>query len=178
MAGKWDLLISDYRSGMSLPVVAERYSVSRSTARYHVKKAGALRSRLDGVRLSAEQGRLGVGHRGKKRSFTAQHCAAISKSRLAWGERTATGVSIKPNGYVEFTRGPHKGRSVHDVTMEERIGRRLMRDEVVHHIDGNRSNNDLHNLALMTRSAHTRLHRFEDRLSGNIRERDENGRIR
>lgn len=32
---------------------------------------------------------------------------------------------------------------------------------VVHHIDRNRSNNDLSNLSLMTRAAHTRLHQLE-----------------
>jgi len=34
-------------------------------------------------------------------------------------------------------------------------------EEVVHHIDHNRSNNELNNLQLMTRSEHTRLHRLE-----------------
>lgn len=31
----------------------------------------------------------------------------------------------------------------------------------VHHIDGNKINNELHNLALLTVSAHTRLHQLE-----------------
>lgn len=178
MAGKWDLLISDYKSGMSLPTVADRYGVSASAARYHVKKAGVLRSRADAVRLAASQGRIGAGLRGKTRSFSAEHRASISTHRKAWGEANATGLSVKPNGYVEYTRGQHKGRAVHVVAMEQRIGRRLNLDEVVHHIDGDRSNNDANNLALMTRSAHTRLHRFEDALAGQIRERNEDGRFR
>jgi len=165
MAGKWDLLISDYRSGMSLPTVAGRYGISTSAARYHVKKAGALRSRADAVRLAASQGKHGSGLRGRKRSFSTEHRAAISAHRKAWGEANAAGLSIKPNGYVEYTRGPHKGRAVHVVSMEQRIGRRLNPDEIVHHIDGDRANNHDNNLALMTRSAHTRLHRREQKLA-------------
>jgi hypothetical protein len=61
--------------------------------------------------------------------------------------------------------------------MEARIGRRLLPDEVVHHIDGERANNNQNNLALMTRSAHTRLHRFEEAMAGNVRERNKNGRF-
>ena len=55
----------------------------------------------------------------------------------------------------------NKYRSVHVVAMEKNIGRKLNSNEVVHHIDGNKSNNDLSNLALMTRSEHARLHAIE-----------------
>jgi len=115
--------------------------------------------------------------RGKTRKFTDKHCEAIRNARVKWADNHAVGTSAKANGYVEYTRGDHKGRRVHDVLMEQRIGRRLLPDEVVHHIDGNRSNNSIDNLALMTRAAHSRLHRFEDHLGGNIREREANGRF-
>jgi hypothetical protein len=108
---------------------------------------------------------LGSGKRGRRVSFSEEHRANISRSRLKYGEASAAGVSTKPNGYVEYTRGENKGRSVHVVTFERRIGRRLLADEVVHHIDGDRSNNHPDNLALMTRAAHTRLHRREQSLA-------------
>lgn len=172
-----DVIVEMYRSGASIPVVAEQVGKSRSTVRHHLKKAGVLRSRADGVRLAAEQGRVGAGHRGKNRQFSEQHRQNIAKARRAWGEANAVGVTLKADGYVEYTRGEHKGRGVHVVKMEERIGRRLRVDECVHHIDGDRANNDDDNLALMTRAAHSRLHRREDELAGNERERESNGRF-
>jgi len=85
------------------------------------------------------------------------------KLRIAAKSRPAKGTSLKPSGYLEVTMGKNKGRSVHCVLMEKHIGRPLRSDEVVHHKDRNRQNNNLDNLQLMTRSEHTALHRREDR---------------
>ena len=46
----------------------------------------------------------------------------------------------------------------HREKMEQYLGRKLEKNEVVHHKDGNRHNNDLDNLEVMSRSEHTRLH--------------------
>lgn len=46
----------------------------------------------------------------------------------------------------------------HDLIMEKHIGRKLNIDEVVHHKDRNRSNNEIGNLQLLTRSEHSKLH--------------------
>lgn len=161
---KWELLLAAYAGGASLTEVARDYGVSVSTARHHVLKAGLLRSRTDGVRIAAANGKIGFGLRGRSRVFSPTHCENIRAARLSWGENNAAGVSVKPSGYAEYTRGPHKGRSVHVVKMEDRLGRRLLDDEHVHHIDGDKLNNDENNLALITRSGHLRLHRREQRL--------------
>lgn len=172
------ILVGDYTSGMSLPQVAAKHKLSISTARYHIHKAGVLRSRAEGVGLAASEGRLGSGLRGKRRVFSAAWRKNISTSCLSRADKFAKGVSLKPNGYLEYTRGKNKGKSVHVVTMEERLGRKLRRDEVVHHIDGNKTNNDISNLALLTRGGHARLHQREDKIMGKNRERYEDGRFR
>lgn len=170
-------IIDLYKGGMSIPEVSKSTGISKSTVRLRLKDAGVLRSRSDAIRLSSDQGKLGLGNKGKTRVFSEAHKANISTARKEWSENNAIGFSLKPNGYFEYTTGENKGRLVHVVEMEKRIGRRLMDDECVHHIDGCKQNNDINNLALMTRSAHTRLHRFEDSLSGRHREREENGRF-
>lgn len=46
----------------------------------------------------------------------------------------------------------------HILLIEKQIGRRLQDDEVVHHKDGNRLNNDISNLELKTRREHCKHH--------------------
>ena len=58
-------------------------------------------------------------------------------------------ISLKING---------KKYDEHRLIMENNIGRKLTFNEVVHHIDGNKSNNKIENLQLMSRSEHARLH--------------------
>ena len=72
----------------------------------------------------------------------------IEKRRLSLREKNKN-----PNGYVKLY-----GRHEHRVVAEEMIGRKLRPDEVVHHIDGNKSNNDPSNLMVMTQSEHIKLH--------------------
>lgn len=98
-----DKVIELYASGMSIPQVSRETGVPVSTARYHLKKAGVLRSRADGVRAAAKEGRLGSGFRGKKRVFSEGHKDRISKGRLEWADKCAKGVSLKPSGYLEYT---------------------------------------------------------------------------
>lgn len=50
------------------------------------------------------------------------------------------------------------GRHQHRVVAEEKLGRPLEEGEIVHHIDGNKFNNDPDNLQVMTQSEHARIH--------------------
>ena len=87
---------------------------------------------------------------------------------------TATGIDTS-KVYPRFTRGKYKGKFVHQVVMETWLGRPLVDGEAVHHIDGDKTNNDIDNLALMTLSGHARLHRFEDELAGKQLKRNSKG---
>ena len=59
------------------------------------------------------------------------------------------------NGYsYEKTYGRH----THRIVAERILGRPLKPGEIVHHIDGNKRNNDPSNLMIMTQSEHARLH--------------------
>ena len=48
---------------------------------------------------------------------------------------------------------------LHRVLLENKLGRLLGTDEIAHHVDGDKSNNSLSNIALLTRSEHSKLHR-------------------
>lgn len=155
------VVVAEYQHGKSIPAVASMHGLSRSTVRSLLAKAGVLRSRADGVRLAASEGRLGHGMRGKKRIFSDAHKKAISAGKIAAADVVAIGKSLKPNGYIAITRGEYKNRSEHCVIAEKLLGRRLLPDEVVHHKDRNRSNNEPSNLQVMSRADHSRLHRKE-----------------
>lgn len=166
-----------YKSGMSIPEVCSTTGIPLSTLRFRLKKEGVLRSRGDGVRSAASRGRLSKNKGIPKPEFSQEWRRKISEGRLRWAEENAKGISYKTDGYAEYTRGESKGRSEHVVVMEKRLGRKLLPDECVHHIDRDRHNNDINNLALVTKSGHGRLHRYEDKISGKQRERNEDGRF-
>lgn len=46
----------------------------------------------------------------------------------------------------------------HRYIMQQFLGRKLKENEVVHHIDGNKSNNNIENLQLMIKEEHSRYH--------------------
>jgi hypothetical protein len=50
------------------------------------------------------------------------------------------------------------GKHTHRIVAEEILGRPLKAGEVVHHIDGNKRNNDPSNLMVLTQSEHCKLH--------------------
>jgi len=160
-----------YVSGKSIPEIARLERTNRSRVRMILLAAGVkLRTRAEGVRLSPL---LGVAARGKTRQpFSRRWRSRISMARRKWAAKHAKGTSTKSSGYVEITRGPNKGRSVHAVKMEQHIERRLRKNEIVHH-RGRRSDNRLTQLELMTRSEHARLHALE-----RTHERDRAGRFK
>lgn len=56
-------------------------------------------------------------------------------------------------GYVKLN-----GRHEHRVVAERMLGRQLAKGEIVHHLDGNKRNNDPSNLVVMTQGEHMREH--------------------
>ena len=72
------------------------------------------------------------------------------------------GETITPDGYREIPFSGHKGnhryRSEHRALVERAIGRELSKHEVVHHINEDKLDNRLENLAVLTRSEHALLH--------------------
>lgn len=75
----------------------------------------------------------------------------------------------KEKGYeVRFINGYNKkgNAKIHRLIMEEHLGRKLNPKEIVHHIDGNKLNNDILNLQVMTWGEHSKLHRKKELENG------------
>lgn len=172
-----DPVVEMYLTGMSTNQIAEKTGVAASTVWRRVKASGHVRDASESVRLAISQGRGAAKLSGRPREISDEWRQKMTEASNATRRAKAKGSRVNSKGYVEYTLGPNAGRSAHVVRMEERIGRKLLQDEVVHHIDGDKQNNSDSNLSLMTLAGHSRLHRFQDALSGAKRARDANGKF-
>jgi HNH endonuclease len=89
-----------------------------------------------------------VDRRGTPRRFIHGHNSTRRSPGKGWIEQGYRFVSV--NG---------KKRAEHRVLMERKLDRQLDRNEIVHHIDWDRFNNDAENLTVVSRSEHMRLHK-------------------
>lgn len=88
-------------------------------------------------------------------------CSESTKKKIGEANSKLFNKRIGKNGYVVITVSvyPEYRRIYeHRHVMEEHIGRKLRTDEAVHHIDWDKTNNNIKNLQLMSRSEHARMH--------------------
>lgn len=88
-----------------------------------------------------------------------EQMVAAKKARLLGAKR------LTSHGYVTVNIGEPRRKYEHIIVAEGQLGRGLVffgkghpDNEVVHHIDGNKTNNSPENLAVMTHSEHVALH--------------------
>jgi hypothetical protein len=82
--------------------------------------------------------------------------------REEWLRKCREGqLAVSPHAKPSTYKKLHH-RHEHRVVAEKMLGRSLRRGEIVHHIDGNKHNNNPANLRVMTQSEHIRKHFFPD----------------
>lgn len=138
------------------------------------KKGHHWRGRSRGERTDAHRRKLSEAGRGntnkRGKSDPRGRVAKLGSRNPNFGKRGADaptwrGGFTSSRGYVyvfkpEHARANRKGYvAQHVLIAEATLGRELLRGEVVHHIDGDKSNNDGSNLWVCSASAHALAHR-------------------
>lgn len=94
--------------------------------------------------------------------FTSQHKDWFEKGETPWnkGKHYSTKKLGTGQGYIDSHGYRIKEEKLeHRLLIERRIGRELSPEEIIHHIDGDKTNNNLDNLVIMFRSEHMKIHK-------------------
>lgn len=92
---------------------------------------------------------------------TVKVCSKKCYSKYYIGEkhpRWNGGKSTHSGGYLTVRISQGVYRLAHRIIYEKHIGRKLKKCEVVHHIDGNKKNNNVDNLQIMSNGQHHSHH--------------------
>lgn len=125
-------LVREHKKGATPNQLATKHNCSTPTIRARLKKAGAYKPRPTGQNSNAKGWHIdpsGYKH-------------ITDKTTLELFPFTET-MARKPGG-----KGKTRAIPLHRMVMAEHLGRALLPTEQVHHIDGNKLNNDISNLQL------------------------------
>lgn len=91
------------------------------------------------IKTKRENPIIGCAHHGFKRGITSDRAGYYRISSEIYGKENVN-------------------KLLHRYIVERHLGRPLSEDEIVHHKDKNKTNNDISNLQIMTNAEHTKLH--------------------
>lgn len=167
-------LLKDYATGKyTIKALGEKYGICTGKAYYLLRDAGCQFVRKWRKPATDEfRKKISKAHKGKKLSEEQKkaisECNSCNYNGLNGYGHTKSHNRGYTLAYAPKHPNAHKDGYVmlHTVLMERKIGRYLNDDEVVHHINHNRSDNRIENLALMNKHEHCAMHmkeRYEKR---------------
>ena len=93
--------------------------------------------------------------RARKAKYCSYHCHQVGEGRK--GGRVRGEQKKAESCGKAYTKT--NGRHTHRIVAEKKLGRALASSEVVHHVDGNKLNNDPENIEVLPGQAdHVRIH--------------------
>lgn len=140
-----DMYVNQKRTGLE---IARYFGIGRTTVDRYIKRYGLTRRSISEVRRNK-----------KWNSGDKQRSELSDRMKGLTGDKNPgyKGGHIDENGY----RSIYVDRKLikeHRYVMQQHIGRKLLRSEDVHHLNGDKLDNRLENLQLLTKSEHAQLH--------------------
>lgn len=170
-------IVERYLSGRSSTEIAKEFNLSQVSISRIVRSAGVTRSASEGKRLSHSRpevkAKMSSAAKGRK---CPEHVKEVLRARTGPNNHNwRSGLTVTAQGYLSFTSSPSNGdlasKHLHRVIASWKIGRSLSESEHVHHIDGNKLNNDPKNLMILSPSEHARLHAIKSGLGTHPRKK-------
>lgn len=106
-----------------------------------------------------------LAHFKKIRKGGGRYCSNKCQMAIQANAKYFNGKLLNERGYVIVKQKGDKAMKSgycyeHRLVAEEKLGRPLLKSEIVHHIDGNKLNNHPANLMVMTQGDHMRWHKI------------------
>ena len=164
-------MVAAYESGLTVKQVAAAFNISTGKT-YYLLRDAKCQFRSRGIQPGWHMPQNSIEKSASKRrgqTRSPETCSRISEARKCNlnGMNGFGHTKSHPSGYV-LAYAPNHPKAhddgyvmLHTVLMERSIGRYLKSNEVVHHINRIRNDNNLENLLLMDKREHQSMHAKE-----------------
>jgi len=146
----YDRVVQLYQRGMSCQEVADETGYTRGAVARVIKKVGVVRSQADALKLAQDKGRW---------------ASTYWKGRRYKTEKGYIMVRLKPDDFFYSMANKNGYVPEHRLVMAQHLGRCLHSWEIVHHKDGNKQNNALDNLQIVSDGGHKQVTQMETRIA-------------